>query len=365
MTNKKHIIHNTQYRILVTGGGSGGHVMPLEAVVEELKIHHYEMLYVGSGIPLEKEMAARQSLAYQAVFSGKYRRYFSWHNLIDPFKILIGFFQSLVIILSFKPNVVFAKGGYVTLPVVLAAWVLAKPIIIHESDAVMGSANRWGSKLARKICVGFPVEYYHGVPLDKIIYTGNPVRKQFNNLAMKQFSNKTQLPTILITGGSQGARFINQIIAAISPKLTEKYHIIHISGKNDYGWLVKNKWSNYELYDFTNKIPELMKKADLVISRAGANAIAELANLAKPSILIPLPSAASNHQNANTTILEKNNAAVVLRENSLTAESLLDIINLLLSDKKMLADLSTQIKKFVQPESASTIAQEISQLIKK
>ncbi|MCL5795868.1 MAG: undecaprenyldiphospho-muramoylpentapeptide beta-N-acetylglucosaminyltransferase [Patescibacteria group bacterium] len=385
--NKKTIIHNTKYppatpsrsdgglatknskldnitmpytlsskRILVTGGGTGGHVMPLEAVVEGLKERKAEILYVGSGLAMERAMAQRQGIAYGSVSSGKYRRYFSWQNLIDPFKILIGFFQSLGIILSFKPNIIFAKGGYVTFPVVLAGWLLGKPIIVHESDVIIGSANRWEAKLAKKICVGFPAENYPDLPLDKIVFTGNPVRKQFNNITIKQYNNKSDLPIILITGGSQGARFINQIIASMLAELTKKYHIIHLAGKNDYEWLRKNNWPNYELYEFSDKMPEMMKKADLVISRAGANTISELAFLKKPAIIIPLPSAANNHQEANAKILEKANAAVVLREPALTEESLLDIINLILADKKMMQELSAQIGKFAQPDAAKEIA---------
>lgn len=350
---------SVKYKILVTGGGTGGHVMPLEAVVEELSHRNTEILYVGSGLDMEKGMAKRQKIKYQSVMSGKYRRYFSWQNFADPLRIIAGFFQSLAIILSFKPRVIFAKGGYVTIPVVFAGWLMAIPIITHESDVVMGLANRIEAKKAKKICVGFPVKYYHDLPLDKIVYTGNPVRKEF----LSKIPNPKSLylnnskPIILVTGGSQGARFINQNIAAILPKLTQKYHIIHICGKNDFEWLSKNKWSNYQLFDFTGKMPELMKKADLVISRAGANSIAEIAVLAKPAIIIPLSTSANDHQNINAKILSKNNAAIILGEKGLTSESLLDIVNCALEDKKILEDLSKKISQFAQPDAAKTIAE--------
>lgn len=359
-------LYTSTPRILVTGGGTGGHIMPLEAIVEELKKEDTQLLYVGSNMDLEKDMARRQKIDYRSIFCGKYRRYFSWENLIDPFKIFFGFLQSLGIILSFKPDIIFAKGGYVTIPVIFAGWLFGKKIVTHESDAVMGLANKMAINKVTKIYVGFPVEYYQDVPLDKIIYTGNPVRREFfspiakNHLPLA-ISHK---PVILVTGGSQGSRYINQTIASILAELTKEYEIVHISGKNDYEWLAKNSWPNYQLYDFTDKIPELMKKADLIISRAGANTIAELAILKKPSILIPLTSAASDHQTINAKILEKNNAAVVLTEKNLSPESLLDIINCIVKDKTLQNALSKQIAEFAQPEAAKLIKEEIFKLLR-
>lgn len=352
-----------KYRILVTGGGTGGHIMPLEAVIEELKKENPELLYVGSGLDLEKDMARRQKINYRPIICGKYRRYFSWENLIDPFKIFFGFLQSLGIVLSFKPDIIFAKGGYVTIPVIFAGWLLGKKIVTHESDAVMGLANKMAANKVTKICVGFPVDYYQNVPLDKIVYTGNPVRKEFL-LNHPSTALGTGQPMILIVGGSQGSRYINQTTASILAELTKEYEIVHIAGKNDHEWLAKNTWPNYQLYDFTDKIPELMKKADLIISRAGANTIAELAILKKPSILIPLTSAASDHQTINAKILEKNNAAVVLTEKNLSPESLLDIINCIVKDKTLQNALSKQIAEFAQPEAAKLIKDEIFKLLR-
>ena len=366
-------------KIIVTGGGTGGHVVPLMVVVSELKKHDFDILFVGSGIDLEKKAAEKENIKYKSVLSGKYRRYFSLENFIDPFKIIIGFLQSFWIILTSRPKVIFAKGGYVTYPVVLAGWVLGVPIITHESDIVMGMANKWEAKLARKVCVGFPLENYKDIPLDKIVYTGNPVRKQFNNSAMKplddtpstrfgtsrgrQFDNETKLPIILVTGGSQGARFINQTIAALLNELTKKYHIIHIAGKNDYQWLSKNRWPNYELYDFTENMPELMKKSDLIITRAGANTLAEISALGKSSILIPLPTSANNHQMINAKLYEKNNAAIVLSEKSLSPDNLKSIIDHLVLDKKMLTEIGKNAKNLSQPNSAEAIIEEIMKTI--
>lgn len=359
--------NNVTIRVILTGGGTAGHVWPLLAIYEELKSQSYkykfQFLYIGSGAIPENKLAKEYKIPYRSVLSGKLRRYFSLENLVDPFKILIGFFQSFFIILSFHPSVIFAKGGYVTFPVVLAGWILRVPIITHESDVVMGLANRWEADFARKICVGFPVQFYQDLPFRKLIYTGNPVRKQFNNLTMKQGNHESRLPVILITGGSQGARFINQTIAAIMGDLTKKFKVIHIAGKNDYQWLKKNKWSNYKLFDFTDKMPEFMAQADLIISRAGANTLAEISYLGKPSILIPLPSAANNHQAKNAEIYAKKNAAVVVSEKGLTPDNLKDIIERLMEDKELLKNLGDQAKSLSQPDAAEAIGEEIIKVI--
>jgi len=353
-------------RIILTGGGTAGHVWPLWAVYEELKglsyKYKFDFLYLGSGAQVEKTLAEKYKVAYKPILSGKLRRYFSLENFIDPVKIIIGFFQAFFTVLAFHPKVIFAKGGYVTVPVVFAAAILKVPIISHESDIIMGLANRWEAKYATKICVGFPVQFYADLPFRKLIYTGNPIRKQFQQAKRSNGLNKRSdrtIGTILITGGSQGARFINQTVAAVMGDLTKKFKIIHVSGKNDYEWLKKNKWSNYQLYDFTDKMPEFMAKASLIISRAGANTLAEISYLGKPSILIPLSSAANNHQAKNAEIYEKKNAAVVVSEKGLTGDNLKDIIERLMEDKELLTNLGRQAKSLSQPDAAEAIAEEI------
>jgi UDP-N-acetylglucosamine--N-acetylmuramyl-(pentapeptide) pyrophosphoryl-undecaprenol N-acetylglucosamine transferase len=348
-------------RILITGGGSGGHVTPLEAVIENFNRDDYNILYVGSGIKFETDMAQRQKIKYKKILVGKYRRYFSWQNIVDLFKVKIGIWQSIFIIMSFKPSVIFAKGGYVTLPVVVAGWVLRVPIVIHESDTIMGLANKIEAKLAKKVCVGFSIDNYPTLLLEKIIYTGNPVRKSFLTTKI----SKNSLKTILVTGGSQGSRFINQIIASILPKLTSYFRVIHISGKNDYQWLKKNDWSNYELYDYTDRMAQLMSKSDLIISRSSANTLAEIAMLGKPSILIPIKYSANNHQLANAKVYEKNSASVVYSEDQLGPDSFFDIIKSILDDEKILLSMSQNAKNLANPDASSAIVGVIKELITK
>lgn len=356
---------NNETKIIVTGGGTGGHVKPLMAVVEELQKHKCNILYIGSGTEIEKKEAEKHKIKYKKILCGKYRRYFDWQNFIDIFKAIIGFFQAFFIILFFWPKVIFAKGGYVSLPVAYAAWILARPIIVHETDVIPGLANRLMINKCKKLCVGFPARYYESLPASKIVYTGNPIDKKFflhiaKNHKRLEISHK---PTILITGGSQGARFINQTVAAILGKLTEKYSIIHQCGKLDYEWLSKNSWPNYKLVDFTDKLAEYMKQADLIISRSGG-AIMEIAACKKPAILIPLPGSASEHQEKNAQVLEQANAAIVLRQKGLTSESLYEIIDRIMEDKKLREELGSKISQFAQPEAAKMIADVILNKVK-
>lgn len=344
-------------KIIVTGGGTGGHAIPVMAIIEELKEYNTEILYVGSGSEIEKQLAEKSNIAYKGILSGKWRRYFDWQNFIDIIKIFIGVIQSFFIVLFFNPDIVFSKGGYVGLPVIWSSWLLGKKIYIHETDSVLGLANRLALNKCKKVFVGFPVKYYHNLSVEKIVYTGNPIRKEFSKLEKKRlFANEK--PVILITGGSQGARFINQTIAKIAPELVKKYNVIHVCGILDYPWLSKNKWDDYKIYDFTEQMPEYLYNCDLVISRAGGT-IFEIARCKKPAIIVPLPSAANNHQENNARILEKENAAVVLREKNLSSENLLAIIENILDDREMQKELSNKISQFDTLDATKNIVKSI------
>lgn len=357
MNRKNH----KKIRILVTGGGTGGHAVPLMAIVDELQKKHADILYVGSGADIERELSKERKIKYKAISSGKWRRYFDINNFIDVFKILIGFVESFFIVMSYNPDVVFSKGGYVGLPVVYVAGILGKKVYIHETDSVLGLANKKSIDRCEKVFTGYPPKYYPQIPVSKIVYTGNPIRNDFKSVRkVKLFGNNKK--TIFVTGGSQGARFINQTIAKIVPNLTQKYNIIHVSGKNDYEWLGKNQndWTNYKLFQFAKPrdFAGYLKNCDLVISRAGGT-ISEISYCQKPAIIIPLPASANGHQENNAKILERENAAIVLREKNLTSESLLDIINRLMEDKELLKELENKISQFSNPQAAKTIADEI------
>ncbi|MCL5795305.1 MAG: undecaprenyldiphospho-muramoylpentapeptide beta-N-acetylglucosaminyltransferase [Patescibacteria group bacterium] len=365
-----YALPHTPIKVVLTGGGTAGHILPLIAVSQELKSINKdtEFLFIGPDNDEERLITRKYNLNYLAINSGKIRRYFDWQNFIDPFKSIAGFIQSVKILKNVKPDVIFAKGGYATFPVVLAGWFLKIPIIIHESDSVMGLANKIESKLAKKVCVGFPTEFYPYIKSTKLVYTGNPIRKN-SVLSLKPYPSKplhlTPLhhkPTILVTGGSQGAHFINQTILAILPKLLKKYHIIHICGKNDYSQCQKYKFSNYELYDFTDKILDLMKKADLTITRAGASTLAEISSLSKPALIIPLPASANNHQLQNAKVYEKNKAAVVILEQDIIPDNLRIIIEGLLNNKNRLKEMRENTHKLFKKDAAELISKEIINL---
>lgn len=327
--------------------------MPLMAIVDELKKHNSNLLYIGSGNEIEKQEAQKRKLKYKSILTGKYRRYFDWQNFIDAIKFFVGLIQSFFVVLFFWPDAVFSKGGYVGLPVIYAAWMLGRPIYIHETDAILGLANRLALGKCKKIFVSFPLKYYPEIPASKVVYSGSPLREDFEGLKKeKLFTNEH--PTILVTGGSQGARFLNQTIAKIIPELTKKYNIVHQSGKLDYEWLAKNVWKNYKLFDFSSELPKFLYNCDLVITRSGGT-VFEIAFCKKPAILIPLPGSANNHQEANAKILASESAAIVLHQKNLTPESLLEIIKRLMEDKKLREDLGNKIYGFYKVDAIETI----------
>lgn len=340
-------------KIILTGGGTAGHISPILAICEVLKTNHQiDFLYVGGKNNLEKDLAQKNNLPFKGIITGKRRNYFSFSNFIDFFKILIGIIQSYFLILSYKPNIIFAKGGYVAFPLVFTAKLFKIPLVIHESDTMMGKSNRYAVSYARKICLGFPVKYYQDIPMEKAVYTGTPVIKAFFTVAKE----KNTRPTILITGGSQGSEKLNNIITEILPELSKKYEIYHIAGEKNI-LKQREKFSNehYHPLGFTDNMAELMNKADLIVSRSGANTLAEISALGKPSILVPLLSSHLNHQEINANIYEKANAAVNLSESYLTSSSLGSIINRLMEDEKLRNLLGESAKQFCGKDSVQEI----------
>lgn len=348
-------------KIILTSGGTAGHIWPIISIIDELKKDsNLEFLYIGSHQGPEKKIAQDQNIPFKGLVVGKWRGYFSLSNIWDLFKTLFGLIQAYFLIIKFKPDVVFAKGGYVTFPVLFWTKKFKIPLVIHESDAIAGKANRWASSFAQKICVGYPIEYYQDIDLSKIIYTGTPVQKEFLNVA----SVKNEKPTILITGGSQGSVKINQIIESILPELLEKFEVYHQIGLNNFD--KKNIFKNINYYPigFTREMAKIMAKSDLVVSRSGANTLAEISQLAKASILIPFPSAASNHQASNADVYKKSLAAVVISEKELTPDFLLTEINRLMTDQNLRNQMGQNAHEFARPQAAHEIAKIIIDTVK-
>lgn len=350
-------------RILLTGGGTAGHAWPVVLVAQSLrKNKRVQILYVGSRQGIEKNLAQEFKIPFLAVLSGKRRAYFSFSNFWDLFKIFLSIIQSFFILIFWRPKVIFAKGGYVTVPIIFWLRFFKVPLVIHESDVVMGRANLWALKYAKKVCLGFPLEYYNqNLPVGKLIYTGIPVHPDFLQTPIRT----GERPKILITGGSQGSSKINNLIFEILPDLLERFEIWHLSGVRDFEKLSQFKNPYYHLFDFSYQMPKFMRDADLVVSRAGANTLTEIAATGRPSIIIPLETAAGEHQEANAQVFQKMNAAVVLSEKSLTVNSLKTIINNLIDDQEMRSLLGHHAHSFFQKKSAEEIVDCIFEAAKK
>jgi UDP-N-acetylglucosamine--N-acetylmuramyl-(pentapeptide) pyrophosphoryl-undecaprenol N-acetylglucosamine transferase len=326
-------------KIVMTGGGTAGHVTPNIALMPALKDAGYEISYIGSYSGMEKELIEAQNIPYYGISSGKLRRYFDWKNFSDPFKVLKGYSQAISLMKKIKPDIVFSKGGFVSVPVVLASSHCHIPAIIHESDITPGLANRIAVRGAKKVCCNFP-ETIKYLPKDKAILTGSPIRQElFHGDAARArkfcgFSNDGK-PVLLIVGGSLGSKVVNEAVREIVPQLLRDFNIIHLCGKGNLDESMKSL-SGYAQFEYISKeLPDLFALADLAISRAGANAICELLALHKPNILIPLSAAASRgDQILNANSFKKQGFSYVIEEESLTGSVLSDAIRTVYADRE-------------------------------
>ena len=324
-------------KIILTGGGTAGHVTPNLALVPALKARGFDILYIGSKTGIERELIQQAGLPYQAISSGKLRRYFDWKNFTDPFRVVKGYFEARRIIKSYHPDVVFSKGGFVAVPVVLAAKHCHVPVIAHESDMTPGLANKLSMPSASKICCNFP-ETMKYLPEGKAVLTGSPIRASIlqgdreRGLRYVGFDGKK--PVLLVIGGSLGAVHINTAVRGILDSLLSEFDLIHICGKGNVDGSLKDK-KGYVQYEYVQEpLKDLFAAADLMISRAGANAICEILALKKPNLLIPLPAAASRgDQLLNAASFEKQGYSMVLREEDMTAESLLAAVRKLWAER--------------------------------
>ncbi len=365
-------------RIVLTGGGSGGHLFPLIAVANKIREKigpEAEFLYIGSGVEMENSVMNESGIPTKHVLGGKMRRYFSLQNITDIFKIPIGFLQSLWILFKFVPDVIFSKGGYVAVPVVIAAWIYHIPILIHESDSIPGVSNQFLAKFSNRVAVAYPsAEQYFAQ--EKVALTGNPVRFQVIEgdavMMRTQLGFTTSKKTLLVLGGSQGSQIINDAIVKILPQLLYSYQIIHQTGEKNFNEVlagaaqqgVKAGREGYYAVPFlnANQLRDSFALCDLVVSRAGANFIAEIAANGKPAILIPLENSANDHQRMNAFALAKIGAAIVLDETNLGQHLLLEKIEKILSDNVLRQQMIEQIKTFYHPNAADVIANGVIEL---
>ena len=314
-------------KILLTGGGTAGHVTPNIALLPHLKKAGYDISYVGSYNGMEKELIRAQNIPYYGISSGKLRRYFDPKNFSDPFKVIKGLGQSISLIHKLKPDIVFSKGGFVSVPVVLAAKFCRVPAIIHESDITPGLANKIAIPGATKVCCNFP-ETMKYLPADKAVLTGSPIRSELLTgdaaEARSLCGFHESLPILFIIGGSSGSRVINEAVRGALPKLLEQFQVIHMCGKGNIDDSLLNM-KGYKQFEYIGaELADIFALSDLVVSRAGANSICELLALHKPNLLIPLSAAASRgDQILNANSFEKQGFSKVLKEEDLTVDSLL------------------------------------------
>lgn len=365
-------------RIVLTGGGTGGHLFPLITVAEKIKEKRFdtEFLFVGPDGKMEKEVMQKYGIPMKSIQVGKIRRYFSPMNLVDFFRAIIGVFQSLWILLKYMPDAIFSKGGYASFPVVIAGWIYRIPILIHDSDATPGLANSVLGKFADRVAVSYP-EAEREFPAEQVVLTGNPVRADVVSgdaqKAREFFHLSPEKKTIFVWGGSQGAKIINEKIVDILPELIRKYQIIHQTGESNFeeakhraGELgIKAGHEGYYPVAFIgDELKDILAVSDLVISRAGANSISEIAAVGKPAIIIPIEKSANNHQRMNAYSVARLGGCIVLEENNLGENLLLNRIDEVMNNNDLKTTLSTNIKQFYHPDAADRLADGILGLVK-
>lgn len=345
-------------RIILTGGGTAGHVTPNIALLPKLKEAGYDINYIGSYDGIEKKLISDFNIPYYGISSGKLRRYFDVKNFTDPFKVLKGLREASKLMKRIKPDIVFSKGGFVSVPVVYAAKRLNIPIIIHESDMTPGLANKLSLPFANKVCCNFP-ETVQYLPEGKAVLTGSPIRQELlsgNKLAGIKLCNFTvNKPIIMVIGGSMGAVAVNQAVRSALPKLLKNYQIVHLCGKGKLDASLANNKGYVQFEYVKEELKDLFAMTDVVISRAGANAICELLALKKPNILIPLSAAASRgDQILNAKSFEKQGFSLVIQEESVTDELLIQTIDELYQNRI----------KYVEAMSKSKQADSIDVIVK-
>lgn len=334
-------------KIIMTGGGTAGHVTPNIALMPALKEAGFDIEYIGSINGMEKGLIEATGTPYHGISSGKLRRYFDWKNFSDPFRVLKGYGQAVSLMKKIKPDVVFSKGGFVSVPVVLAAKHCHIPAIIHESDITPGLANKIAIKGAKKVCCNFP-ETMKYLPADKAVLTGSPIRRELfsgnaeNAIRLCNFKDHSK-PVLLIIGGSLGSKIVNEAVRKVLPELLEKFYVIHLCGKGNLDNSLSGTIGYAQFEYASSELTDMFALSDMAISRAGANSICELLALHKPNILIPLSAAASRgDQVLNANSFKKQGFSYVLEEEHLTAESLLKAVQEVYDNRQKYIDAMAQ-----------------------
>jgi len=349
-------------RIILSGGGTGGSVSPLLAVKKELQENddNWEFVWIGTKNGVEKEMIeAEEGIEFKAIAGGKLRRYFSWRNFIDPFKIAWGFMQSFCLLIWRRPGVVLSAGSFVSVPLVWASWILRVPVIIHQQDVRPGLANKLMAPFAQKITVTFKRSLKdYG---KKAEWIGNPLKVDMDkDTGEDYFQIKPDIPLILVVGGGTGAAAINDAVTNNLEEILKIGQVVHITGKNKDGADNRSGYCSFEFVDHDLML-QALKRADVVISRSGLGFLTELSYLAKPSILIPMP---DSHQEDNAREFQRKDAALVLDQKKLTGPELAKTIKKVITDKKLQKKLSQNIQTLIKPHAEKKLTNIIKQIIR-
>ena len=347
-------------KIVLTGGGTAGHVTPNIALLPALREAGYEVLYIGSYEGMERKLIEATGTPYRGISSGKLRRYFDWKNFTDPFRVLKGYYEAKAILRDFRPDLIFSKGGYVAVPVVRAAKRLGIPAVIHESDMTPGLANRLSYSAATKICCNFP-ETLSLLPKDKAVLTGSPIRAELLSGSREAAYERTgftpERPVLLVIGGSLGSRAVNASVREALPDLLKEFQVLHIAGKNNLDPTL-SETPGYRQFEYVSEeLKDYFALADIMVSRAGANAICEILALRKPNVLIPLSAKASRgDQILNARSYEKQGYSRVLEEEALSRDTLLAAV------RETYADRARYLAAMEAGGSANGVAQVMSVL---
>lgn len=330
-------------RIVFTGGGTAGHVIPNLPLIEAFQSEKWAIDYLGSQNGIEKKLIENTGTPFHAISSGKLRRYFSWQNLLDPFKILAGILQSTWLLMRIKPHIVFSKGGFVAFPVVVGAWINRIPVVAHESDMSIGLTNKLCFPFVQKMCVTFDAAKNQYKTSKKVVVTGTPLREallkgdRMRGLELCGF--KEDKPCLLVIGGSLGAQSVNKSVRDALPILTQQYQVIHLCGAGNRDAQL-DTYPNYFQCEFANQeLADFFACSELIISRSGANSLYEILTLKKPHVLIPLSTKMSRgDQMQNATYFQKLGISVVIKDEDLNKEQLLEGIAKVLNNKEAIVN---------------------------
>ncbi len=362
-------------RIVLAGGGTGGHLYPLIAVAEQIKKEWASQkildtkMYLLSPTDVDPALLLEHNIQFKKIIAGKIRIYPSLQNVIDSIKMPFALIQAFFVLFSIYPDVVFSKGGYGAFPIVCMARLLFIPVVIHESDTVPGRVNLWSGKFAKKIAVSYP-EAAHYFPLEKVAHTGQPIREALLKAPAAETENTDlDTKTILILGGSQGAMFINEVVAEALPLLVSEYQVLHQAGADnladiqtltDYLLLDNPHKDRYTPMGFIDAetLNKLGNQSDIIITRAGST-LFEIAQWEKPAIIVPITESNGNHQRKNAFAYTRPGAGVVIEERNFSAHILRSQIEKIMKDTALYASMKQAAKSFQRPSAAADIAKEI------